>query len=232
MKRIGLIGGMSWESTADYYRLINQAVAARLGGLHSADLVLRSVDFAPVEELQRTGDWDTAGGHLATAARELEAAGAELILLCTNTMHKVAAQVAAAVRAPFLHIAEVTAEDIGLAGVASVGLLGTRFTMEEPFYRTILETAGISVLIPETDARAFVDHTIFSELCLGACLPQSRARFLEIAAALVDAGAGGIIAGCTEIGMLIKADDLAVPFFDTTRLHAEAAVERSLEEYE
>ena len=230
MKRIGLIGGMSWESTADYYRYINEEVAARLGGLHSADIVLRSLDFAPVEQMQRTGNWDAAGRLLAAAARDLEAAGAELVLLCTNTMHKMAGAITAATDVPFVHIAAVTAASVRRSGVEKVGLLGTRFTMEEPFYSAVLEEAGISVVVPDTDARAFVDHTIFGELCLGKSRSESRERFLQIASDLVDVGAGGVVAGCTEIGMLIQADDLPVPFFDTTRLHATAAVDQALKE--
>lgn len=230
MKRIGLIGGMSWESTADYYRYINEEVAARLGGLHSADIVLRSLDFAPVEQMQRTGNWDAAGRLLAAAARDLEAAGAELVLLCTNTMHKMAGAITAATDVPFVHIAAVTAAAVRRSALEKVGLLGTRFTMEEPFYRAVLEEAGISVVVPDTDARAFVDHTIFGELCLGKSRSESRERFLQIASDLVDVGAGGVVAGCTEIGMLIQADDLPVPLFDTTRLHAIAAVDRALEE--
>ena len=230
MKRIGLIGGMSWESTADYYRYINEEVAARLGGLHSADIVLRSLDFAPVEQMQRTGNWDAAGRLLAAAARDLEAAGAELVLLCTNTMHKMAGAITAATDVPFVHIAAVTAAAVRRSALEKVGLLGTRFTMEEPFYSAVLEEAGISVVVPDTDARAFVDHTIFGELCLGKSRSESRERFLQIASDLVDVGAGGVVAGCTEIGMLIQADDLPVPLFDTTRLHAIAAVDRALEE--
>jgi aspartate racemase len=228
MKRIGLIGGMSWESTADYYRYINQAVSRQLGGLHSADIVLRSLDFAPIEAIQGSGDWTAGGRVLADAARDLEAAGAELVVLCTNTMHKVAAQITDAVNVPFLHIAEVTAAAVTSAGIERVGLLGTRFTMEERFYTDVLETAGIAVQIPPGSERAFVDHTIFHELCLGTCLASSRERFLEIVESMVQAGAGGIISGCTEIGMLIKAADLPVPFFDTTRIHAEAAVAYAL----
>jgi len=229
MKTIGLIGGMSWESTVSYYRLINEAVKSRLGGLHSARLILYSVDFHDVERLQQAGDWEAAGALLAGAARTLEEAGAELLVLCTNTMHKVAAPIEAATTIPLLHIADPTAEAIRRAGHATVGLLGTRFTMEQPFYRDRLrEGYGLRVLIPEAEDREAVHRIIFDELCLGKVLPESRSVFRGILGRLAAQGAGAIILGCTEISLLVAAEDSRVPLFDTTALHAEAAVAAAL----
>ncbi len=229
MKTIGLIGGMSWESTVSYYRLINEAVKSRLGGLHSARLILYSVDFHDVERLQQAGDWEAAGALLAGAARTLEEAGAELLVLCTNTMHKVAAPIEAATTIPLLHIADPTAEAIRRAGHATVGLLGTRFTMEQPFYRDRLrEGYGLRVLIPEAEDREAVHRIIFDELCLGKVLPESRSVFRGILTRLAAQGAGAIILGCTEISLLVAAEDSRVPLFDTTALHAEAAVAAAL----
>lgn len=229
MKLIGLIGGMSWESTESYYRLINQAVKARLGGLHSARLVLYSVDFHEIEVLQRAGDWDTAGRLLADAARSLQAAGAEAIVLCTNTMHKVAAAIEATVAVPLLHIADATAAAIVAAGHTRVGLLGTRFTMEEAFYRDrLIDRHDLDVLVPAAAEREDVNRIIYQELCLGVIREESRARYREVISNLVAAGAQAIILGCTEISLLVSAADASVPLFDTTALHARAAVDFAL----
>ncbi len=225
MKRLGLLGGMSWESTQTYYRLINEAVRERRGGLHSAELVLYSVDFEPVERLQRASRWEDAGALLADAARALEAAGAEGLVLCTNTMHKVAPVVEAAIHIPLLHIADATGAAVVAAGHATVGLLGTRFTMAEEFYRGRLsERFGLRVLIPDESGRAIIDRVIFDELCLGRVLETSRDRYRGIMRDLAHRGAEAIVLGCTEISLLIGAEDSSVPLFDTTALHAAAAV--------
>ncbi|MEV5608116.1 aspartate/glutamate racemase family protein [Streptomyces sp. NPDC052225] len=230
MRTIGLIGGMSWESTAEYYRLLNELTRDRLGGLHSARCVLYSVDFAEVEELQATARWQEAGDLLADAARALEAAGADLILICTNTMHKVADQVAAATAVPLLHLADATAEAVRAAGLTRVGLLGTAFTMEQDFYRGRLAAHGLDVLVPEADdARTLVHRVIYEELCLGVVREDSREAYRAVIADLVKAGAQGIVLGCTEIELLVSAADSPVPLFPTARLHAEAAVARALE---
>ena len=224
MKTIGLIGGMSWESTVPYYRIVNEAVRDTLGGLHSAKIVLYSVDFDEIEQLQRTGDWDEAGAVLALAAVALEGAGAELLVLCTNTMHKVAPAIESAVGIPLLHIADPTAAAIKAAGLTRVGLLGTRFTMEQEFYRDRLSALhGIDVLVPGEDDRAVVHNAIYDELCLGVVNDASRAEYRAIIGRLVAAGAQAIILGCTEIGLLVGPSDSAVPLFDTTDLHARAA---------
>ncbi|HAF55538.1 MAG TPA: aspartate racemase [Thauera sp.] len=229
MKTIGLLGGMSWESTVPYYRQINEAVKARLGGLHSAKIVLYSVDFAEIERLQHQGDWAAAGALLADAARALERAGADFIVLCTNTMHKVAPAIEAAVKIPLLHIADPTAAAIHDAGLHRVGLLGTRFTMEQDFYRGRLAGQhGIEVLVPEEDDRDLVHRVIYEELCLGRIDEPSRQAYREVMRRLVERGVQGIILGCTEISMLVGARDASVPLFDTTRIHAEAAVARAL----
>lgn len=229
MRTIGLIGGMSWESTLPYYRRMNELVQQRLGGLHSARLVLLSVDFHDVEVLQSSGDWDGAGRMLAGAARSLEAAGADCVLIASNTMHKVAPVVEDAIGIPLLHIADVTAAAIERAGLATVGLLGTRFTMEEDFYRGRLKTRfGISALVPEAADRAFVNRIIYTELCCGVISEVSRERFGEIIGQLVGKGAEGIILGCTEIPLLVRSDDVAVPVFDTGELHARAAADFAL----
>jgi len=229
MKTIGLIGGMSWESTVPYYREINETVKARLGGLHSARLVLYSVDFHAIERLQHAGDWDTAGAVLADAARELERAGAEFIVLCTNTMHKVAAAIEAAVAIPLFHIADPTAARIKAAGFGRIGLLGTGFTMEQAFYKDRLrERHGLDVLVPEADERAVVHRVIYDELCLGTIRAESRAAYRAIMARLVERGAQAIILGCTEISLLVDASDSTVPLFDTTAIHARAAAEFAL----
>lgn len=229
MKTIGLIGGMSWESTIPYYRQINELTKQRLGGLHSARIVLYSVDFHDIERLQHSGHWDAAGALLADAARALQAAGADFVVVCTNTMHKVAAQIEAAVSIPLLHIADPTAAAIKHAGHAVVGLIGTRFTMEEAFYRDRLrDRHGLRVIVPDTAERDLVHRVIYDELCLGNALPGSRAEYRRIMSALVAQGAQAIILGCTEISLLVDASDASVPLFDTTALHAAAAVETAL----
>ncbi|GAB4566732.1 MAG: aspartate/glutamate racemase family protein [Rhizobacter sp.] len=229
MKTIGLIGGMSWESTVPYYRLINETVAARLGGLHSARLVLYSVDFHDIERLQHAGDWAAAGELLADAARSLQAAGADVLVLCTNTMHKVAAQIEAAVSIPLFHIADPTAAEIRAAGHTCVGLLGTRFTMEQGFYRDRLtERHGLRVLVPEAGDREIVHRVIYEELCLGRIEPASRAEYRRVMVSLVARGAEAIILGCTEICLLVDASDASVPLFDTTGIHARKAAEWAL----
>lgn len=229
MKVIGLIGGMSWESTVPYYRLINEGVKARLGGLHSAKIVLYSVDFAEIERLQHRGEWDEAGALLADAARALERAGADLVVLCTNTMHKVAPAIEAAVAIPLLHIADPTAAAIRQAGLSCVGLLGTRFTMEQDFYRARLtDRHGIDVVIPDDDDRALVHRVIYEELCLGRVEEASRLAYRDVIQRLVAQGAQGVILGCTEISMLVGVEDAAVPLFDTTGLRAAAAVQVAL----
>jgi len=229
LKTIGLIGGMSWESTAAYYRQINETVKARLGGLHSAKIVLYSVDFHDIERLQQAGDWDAAGALLADAARALEAAGADFLVLCTNTMHQVAASIEAAVAIPLLHIADPTAAAIRQAGFTTIGLLGTRFTMEQAFYRDrLIERHGLQVIVPDLDDRATIHRIIYDELCLGAVLPESRSKYRRIMQGLAAQGAQAIILGCTEIALLVGQQDCAVPLFDTTALHARAAVAAAL----
>jgi aspartate racemase len=231
MRTIGLLGGMSWESTVHYYRLINEAVRARLGGLHSAQTLLYSVDFAPLEQMQKEARWDEAGRTLADAAQRLERGGADFVVLCTNTMHKVIGAIEAAVQIPVLHIADATGDAVRARGVRKVGLLGTRFTMEEPFYRERLTSRfGLEVLTPGEADRARVHSVIYEELCFGVTREPSREDFRRIAAAMADAGAEGIILGCTEIMMLLGPDDVRVPVFDTTAIHAHAAVDRALAE--
>lgn len=230
MKRIGLIGGMSWESTAIYYRLLNQFVRARLGGHASADLVLRSVDFAPVEELQRAGDWVGLDAMMAQAAQDVEAAGADFLLLCTNTMHRCADAIEAAVSIPLLHIAEPLETALEEMEIESVGLLGTRYTMEQGFYRERLEAAGIEVLVPEEPDRSDVHRIIYEELVVGRIEEASRERYREIMEQLAGDGADAIVLGCTEIGLLVGPDDALVPILDTTVLHAQAAVDWALDD--
>ena len=229
VKTIGLIGGMSWESTLSYYRQINLTVKSRLGGLHSAKCVLYSVDFHEIERLQRSGDWDAAGAILAAAARSLEAAGADFLVLCTNTMHKVAGDIESAVNLPLLHIADATAVEIKKAGFNSVGLLGTKFTMEQAFYRDrLIERHGIDVVIPSTQDREIVHRIIYEELCMGVISDDSRLEYRRIMASLADQGAQAIILGCTEISLLVAAPDASVPLFDTTAIHSIAAAEMAL----
>lgn len=229
MRTIGLIGGMSWESSAEYYRLLNELVRERLGGLHSAKCVLHSVDFAEIEALQVAGDWQRAGDMLAEAAKGLEAAGADLLLICTNTMHKVAGQVEDAVGVPLLHLADATAAAVRAKGLTTVGLLGTAFTMEQDFYRDRLASHGLTVRTPDAAGRALVHRVIYEELCLGVVREESRAAYRRVIGELVSAGAQGVVLGCTEIELLIGAGDSPVPVFPTTRLHAEAAVTAALE---
>ena len=228
MRTLGLLGGMSWESTIPYYRLINERVRERLGGLHSARLLLYSVDFAEIEALQHQGRWDEAGAMLADAGRRLAAAGADALVICTNTMHLVAPQVEAASGLPLLHIADATARRIREAGIVRVGLLGTRFTMEQAFYRERLERAGLTVRVPDADTRAEVHRVIYEELCRGRIVEASRERYRAIMAALAAEGCEGIILGCTEIGLLVGDDDAVVPPFDTTRIHAEDSADWAL----
>ncbi len=229
MKTIGLIGGMSWESSLEYYRLVNELVKMRLGGLHSAKCLMASVDFAEIEAYQRQAEWDRAARVLADCARGLESAGADFLVLCTNTMHKVSGPIQSAVHIPLLHIADATAERIHQAGFSQVGLLGTRFTMEEDFYRQrLVEQFGLKVLVPPPEQRKMVDGVIFDELVLGIISQESRRQYRRVIAGLVVQGAQGIILGCTEIGLLVNQDDSAVPLFDTTRIHAEAAVDFAL----
>ena len=230
MKTIGLIGGMSWESTIPYYRTINETVKQRLGGLHSAKIVLYSVDFHEIEQLQRSGDWQRAGELLAQAAQTLARAGADCIVLCTNTMHKVAPQIEAAVEIALLHIADATAEDIRRAGLAKVGLHGTRFTMEQDFYKQRLsERHAIDVVVPNEMEREVVHRVIYQELCLGQIQLESRAAYRRIMQRLVEQEAAqAIILGCTEISLLVDQSDASVPLFDTTAIHAQAAAEFAL----
>jgi len=229
LRTIGLIGGMSWESTVPYYRQINETVKQRLGGLHSARLVLYSVDFHEIEQLQHAGDWDAAGALLARAARALEAAGAGCVVVCTNTMHKVAPAIEAAVSVPLLHIADPTAAAIAQAGLATVGLLGTRFTMEQDFYVDRLRGRhGLEVLVPPPADRERVHRVIYEELCRGVVLDISRGEYRRVIADLVARGAQGVILGCTEISMLVAPPDSPVPLFDTTALHATSAAEWAL----
>jgi len=228
MKRIGLIGGMSWESSAEYYRLLNEGVRERLGGLHSADCLMLSVDFAEIEAMQGEGRWDDAGQVLAAAARDLVAGGADFVVLCTNTMHKVADAIESAVAVPLLHLADTTADAVRAAGVRRVGLLGTAFTMEQAFYRDLLAGHGLDVVVPDEADRALVHRVIYEELCLGVVREQSRADYRQVIERLVAAGCTGVILGCTEIELLIGPEDSPVPVFATTRLHAEAAVELAL----
>ncbi|WP_159800784.1 aspartate/glutamate racemase family protein [Arthrobacter zhaoguopingii] len=228
MKRIGLLGGMSWESSALYYSLINEGVRDRLGGLHSASCVLISVDFAQIERLQAQGEWQRAGEILAGEARRIEQAGADLLVLCTNTMHKVAAAIEDAVSIPFLHLGDVTARAVLDAGLRTVGLLGTRFTMEQAFYVDRLAAHGLEVLLPGPEDQAVVNAVIYDELVLGDIRDESRRRYHAVMKDLAGRGAGGIILGCTEIELLIGQGDSELPVFATTRLHAEAAVTAAL----
>lgn len=229
MKTIGLIGGMSWESTVPYYRQINETVKARLGGLHSARIILYSIDFHDIERLQQAGDWEAAGTMLASAARSLELAGADFLVLCTNTMHKISPAIEAAVDIPLFHIADPTASEIKQAGFSTVGLLGTRFTMEQDFYRERLhEQHGLEVLIPRPEDREIIHRIIYEELCLGQINARSRAEYRRVMAALVAQGAQAIILGCTEIALLVGSNDAQVPLFDTAGIHARKAAEWAL----
>jgi aspartate racemase len=231
LKTIGLIGGMSWESTIPYYRQINETIKERLGGLHSAKIVLYSVDFHEIERLQHSGDWDGAGAMLAEAARSLEKAGSDFLVLCTNTMHKVAPVIEAAVSIPLLHIADPTAAEIKQSGYQTVGLLGTRFTMEQAFYRDRLsERHGLHVIVPNDEDRDTIHRIIYEELCLGVVLPESRKAYRRIMESLASNGAEAIILGCTEISLLVSQHDSRVSLFDTTAIHARAAASAALDQ--
>lgn len=229
MKRIGLLGGMSWESTVTYYQMINEAVKRRLGGLHSAALVLYSVDFAEIEKCQAEGDWERSGEILSEAAAALERAGAEIILICTNTMHKVAPQIQANIQVPLVHIAEATADELNRRGIRRAALLGTKYTMTQDFYKAKLVEAGIEVLVPDEADMETVNDVIYQELCLGEIRAESKEKFLAIIRRLESQGAEGVILGCTEIGLLVKQEDVELPVFDTTLIHGEKAVEMALE---
>jgi aspartate racemase len=229
MKTIGLIGGMSWESSIEYYRIINEDIRARLGGLHSAKSIMYSFDFAEVEALADAGKWNEAAKAMVTAARSVETGGADIVLICTNTMHKLADQVQRHIGIPLLHIADATADRVRTLGLKTVGLLGTKFTMEEDFYSgRLTRHHGLEVMIPNFEERSIVHRVIFDELCLGEIKPSSRAKYVSIMRRLARDGAQGIILGCTEIGLLVQQADSPVPVFDTTRIHAEAAVEWAL----
>ncbi len=225
MTVIGLIGGMSWESSAEYYRLLNEIAREREGGLHSVECVLWSVDFAPIEQMQVQGRWEEAGEVLAGVARAVQAAGADVVLLCTNTMHKVAETVAAAIDVPLLHLVDATAAAVQRGGFHTVGLLGTRFTMEDGFYVDRMASHGIRTLVPGAEDRATVHRIIYDELCLGIVREESRAAYVEVVRQLADAGAEAVILGCTEIELLLAAEHVEVPLLPSTRLHVEAALD-------
>ena len=228
MQTIGLIGGMSWESTVTYYQIINETVKQELGGLHSAKILLYSVDFAEIEECQASGDWEKSATILADAALSLERAGADFILICTNTMHKVAPQIQAHISIPILHIAEATAAELQAHGISKVALLGTKYTMTQDFYKQKLIDAGIAVLIPDAADVETINNVIYNELCLGVISPESKAKYLTIMDRLADRGAQGVILGCTEIGLLIQQADTPLPVFDTTQIHARKAALEAL----
>lgn len=230
MKTIGLIGGMSWESSVEYYRIINEEVRKKLGGLHSAKCILYSVDFEEIERYQADGEWEKAGLILGHAGQSLQKAGADFVVLCTNTMHKVSSYIEENMEKPFIHIAEATANSIKEAGIQRIGLLGTKYTMEQNFYKSVLEEKGLQVLIPNEEDRQEINRVIFEELCLGKIEDDSRNRYKDVICTLVESGAEGIILGCTEIGLLVKKEDSKVPLFDTTYIHAVEAVKKALEE--
>lgn len=229
MKMIGLLGGMSWESTELYYRQINEGVKKKLGGLHSAHIAMVSVDFHDIETLQHQGQWEQAGNMLTTAAQQIEAAGADFLLICTNTMHKVAPQIEQGISIPILHLADATAEQIKQQGMTTVGLLGTAFTMEENFYRgRLADRHGLTVIVPPEGDRQTIHHIIYNELCLGIVNDASRQEYVRIMNAMQEEGAEGIIEGCTEIAMLVQQQHTEIPLFDTTTIHAKAAVALAL----
>ncbi len=228
MKTIGLIGGMSWESTVTYYQLLNEGVKDALGGLHSAKILLYSVDFFEIEALMSRGDWDKAAELLGSVAARLETAGADMILICTNTLHKVAPQVQARIHVPLVHIAEAAAEALVARGISRVGLLGTKYTMTQEFYRDKLTERGIEVLIPEGDDIDLVNRVIFEELCLGIVKEDSRADYLRVIASLQQRGAQGILLGCTELSLIVSNEDVTLPLFDTTVIHAKKALALAL----
>lgn len=223
MKVIGLIGGMSWESTLTYYKIINETIKERLGGLHSAKCVLYSVDFQEIEECQANGNWEKSGQILGEAAYNLEKAGADFIVICTNTMHKVISKIGEKISIPVLHIAEMTAEKILEKKIKNIALLGTKYTMEQKFYKEKLVERGINVMIPDKDDIKIINDIIYEELCLGIINPESKVKYLEIVKKLENKGAEGVILGCTEIGMLVKHEDTSIPLFDTAVIHAEQA---------
>ena len=230
MKTIGLIGGMSWESSAAYYRLINEQVKQRLGGLHSAKCILYSVDFQQIEHFQAKGEWDKAGNVLAQAAQSLERAGADFVIICTNTMHKVIDVIKAAITIPILHIADATARQIKEAGLQKIALLGTKYTMEQAFYKARVEGFGIEVIVPDSHERMEVNRIIYEELCLGIIKQDAKSYYIQVVEELVQAGAQGVILGCTEIGLLIQQEDISVPVFDTAAIHAQTAVSMAIQE--
>jgi len=230
MKTIGLLGGMSWESTLEYYRAINQGVKKRLGVLHSAKIAMFSVDFEPIEQLQRAGDWQKTAKILSGAAKNIQAAGADFMLICTNTMHKVAPQIEASIQIPLLHIADATAKKLVRENIKSIGLIGTAFTMEQDFYKGRLKgNYGLDVLVPNKEDRNIIHQVIYQELCLGQINPESKAEYLRIIEDLANQGAQGVILGCTEIGMLVHQKETKVKLFDTTAIHAEKAVELAIQ---
>ena len=229
MKTIGLIGGMSWESTVTYYQIVNETVKRELGGLHSAKVLLYSVDFAEIEEYQTKGNWDKSAEVLAEAAQNLEKAGASFIIICTNTMHKVAPVIQKKISIPIIHIAEATADALKENGIKKVGLLGTKYTMTQEFYKSKLIEAGIEVVIPDEAGVTVVNDIIYNELCLGIISEESKKKFLNIIKQLEKAGAQGVILGCTEIGLLIQQKDVEIPVFDTTQIHATKAALLAIE---
>ena len=229
MKTIGLIGGMSWESTVTYYQIINETIKNRLGGLHSAKCILYSVDFDEIEKYQTRGEWDKSADVLSEAAQALERAGADYIVICTNTMHKVVPEIGRRIHIPILHIADMTAVQLKKQGIRKVGLLGTKYTMQQDFYKNILIRQGIEVIVPNDDDVDVVNRVIYDELCLGKIFEKSKAAYLDIIHKLARNGAQGIILGCTEIGLLIQQSDTDIPLFDTTRIHAKQAALKSLE---
>ena len=229
MKTIGLLGGMSWESTVEYYRLINEGIKSKLSGLHSAQIAMYSVDFEPIEQLQKSGEWESSGEILADAAKKIESAGADFLLICTNTMHKVAQQIEAAIQIPLIHIADATAEELIKNNMQSVGLLGTVFTMEQDFYKGRLQDKfGLNVVIPEKADREIVHKVIYQELCLGNVQTNSRNEYLRIIKDLSEQGAQAVVLGCTEIGILVKQSDTEIKLLDTTAIHAQKAVEMAI----
>ncbi|MBJ8053010.1 aspartate/glutamate racemase family protein [Bacillus cereus] len=229
MKTIGLIGGMSWESTSEYYRILNEEIKSRLGGLHSAKCLINSVDFEEIERFQSNGDWDGAGEVLGNAAYSLQNGGADFIIICTNTMHKVVEKIKENINIPVLHIADTTAKEIKRKGIQTIGLLGTKYTMEQDFYKSRIEENNIKVIVPLENNREKINEIIYTELCLGKITSQSREYYKTVIEELVQKGAQGIILGCTEIGLLIKQEDVSVPIFDTTFIHAIEAVNVALE---
>ncbi|PEB38093.1 aspartate/glutamate racemase family protein [Bacillus cereus] len=229
MKTIGLIGGMSWESTSEYYRIINEEIKERLGGLHSAKCLINSVDFEEIERCQSSGDWDGAGEILGNAAYSLQKGGADFIIICTNTMHKVVGKIKAKIDIPVLHIADATAKEIKIKDIQKVGLLGTKYTMEQDFYKSRIEEHDIKVIVPSEKNRKEINKVIYTELCLGKIVSQSREYYKRVIEELVQKGAQGIILGCTEIGLLIKQENVSVPIFDTTHIHAIEAVKVALD---